>query len=433
MTRRSPAHLVSVTEVRMSPDLRLATVFVKPLLGANEEAVLKALRTNTAFFQKEVARRVVTKYAAKIRFRADESFDEGGKIDKLLRSPTSRRTRRRQEPTKSRMIDLGGAMAGDGCRAEPFAEHHRDALRAACAEDRDIWAIYANDFGPAGFDASIDLYIANPRNRTFVLFDGDELAGMSSFLGLDEGRQVVEIGGTYYRPHLRGTGLNRPHQGHDAAPRLRARHPPRRIPRRRPQPRSQAAMAKLGATREGVLRADRITWTGHVRDTVLFSILARRMAPPIRRWRGPRRLASVRRMVLLLLLAAALAASLTVQTGETWLFRIANGQPVAARRVDADRRSRARRNPRSPRRRMLGTTLTLLNNSADRLHLSRDAGRRRRQGDRRPRAASCRRTTGWRWKAGRRSRSRSGSATSSRPAPRTAADRWPSSISIMRR
>ena len=81
------SHLVSVTEVRMSPDLRLATVFVKPLLGANEEAVLKALRTNTAFFQKEVARRVVTKYAAKIRFRADESFDEGSKIDQLLRKP----------------------------------------------------------------------------------------------------------------------------------------------------------------------------------------------------------------------------------------------------------------------------------------------------------------------------------------------------------
>jgi len=80
------SHLVSVTEVRMSPDLRLATVFVKPLLGANEETVLKALRTHTAFFQKEVARRVTTKYAAKIRFRVDESFDEGGKIDSLLRS-----------------------------------------------------------------------------------------------------------------------------------------------------------------------------------------------------------------------------------------------------------------------------------------------------------------------------------------------------------
>lgn len=81
------SHLVSVTEVRMSPDLRHATVFVKPLLGQDEEVVLKALRTNTAFFQSEVARRVNTKYAAKLKFLADESFDEGGKIDKILRTP----------------------------------------------------------------------------------------------------------------------------------------------------------------------------------------------------------------------------------------------------------------------------------------------------------------------------------------------------------
>ena len=80
------AHSVSVTEVRMSPDLRHATVFVKPLLGQDEEVVLKALRTNTAYLQSEVARRVNTKYAAKLRFRADESFDEGGKIDQLLRA-----------------------------------------------------------------------------------------------------------------------------------------------------------------------------------------------------------------------------------------------------------------------------------------------------------------------------------------------------------
>jgi len=80
-------HSVSVTEVRMSPDLRHATVFVKPLLGADEEAVLKALRTNTAYLQSEVARRVNTKYAAKLKFLADESFDEGGRIDRLLRDP----------------------------------------------------------------------------------------------------------------------------------------------------------------------------------------------------------------------------------------------------------------------------------------------------------------------------------------------------------
>ena len=81
------SHMVSVTEVRMSPDLRHATVFVKPLLGQDEEEVLKALRTHTAFFQKEIARRVATKYAAKIKFLADQSFDEGGRIDQLLRDP----------------------------------------------------------------------------------------------------------------------------------------------------------------------------------------------------------------------------------------------------------------------------------------------------------------------------------------------------------
>ena len=81
------SHSVSVTEVRMSPDLKHATVFVKPLLGADEEAVLKALRTNTAYLQREVAKRVQLKYAAKLKFLADESFDEGGHIDKLLRDP----------------------------------------------------------------------------------------------------------------------------------------------------------------------------------------------------------------------------------------------------------------------------------------------------------------------------------------------------------
>jgi len=81
------SHSVSVTEVRMSPDLRHATVFVKPLLGSDEAEVLKALRTNTAYLQSQVARRVNTKYAAKLKFLADESFDEGSRIDTLLRDP----------------------------------------------------------------------------------------------------------------------------------------------------------------------------------------------------------------------------------------------------------------------------------------------------------------------------------------------------------
>jgi len=78
--------MVSVTEVRMSPDLRNATAFVKPLAG-DDQVVLKALRTDTAFLQSEVARTVNLKYAAKLKFLIDESFDEGGKIDTLLRTP----------------------------------------------------------------------------------------------------------------------------------------------------------------------------------------------------------------------------------------------------------------------------------------------------------------------------------------------------------
>jgi ribosome-binding factor A len=81
------AHSVSVTEVRMTPDLRRAAVYVKPLLGAQEDAVVSALKLNTAFFQREVAQRLGLKFAPKLSFRADESFDEADRIDRLLADP----------------------------------------------------------------------------------------------------------------------------------------------------------------------------------------------------------------------------------------------------------------------------------------------------------------------------------------------------------
>ena len=168
---------------------------------------------------------------------------------------------------------LGEPMSGDGCRAELFSEQHRDALRTACAEDLGIWPIYAVNFGPPDFDKTIDAFSSRPDVHTFVLFEGDELAGMSSFISIDEGRQCLEIGGTYYRPHLRGSGFNRRikdmmlKRAFDSG----IRRVEFRVDSR--NERSQAAMKKLGAVREGVLRADRITWNGHVRDTVLFAIL----------------------------------------------------------------------------------------------------------------------------------------------------------------
>mgnify|MGYP000064772203 CR=1 FL=1 len=78
---------IAVTEVRMTPDLRNAKAYVKPLLGDDEATVLKALRTNTAFFQKEVAQRLGLKFAPKLNFQPDESFDEAERIEKLLSDP----------------------------------------------------------------------------------------------------------------------------------------------------------------------------------------------------------------------------------------------------------------------------------------------------------------------------------------------------------
>ena len=81
------AHSVSVTEVRMTPDLRNATAYAKPLLGEDEGEVLKALRTNTAFFQREVAKRLGLKFAPRLQFKPDESFDEAERIERLLSDP----------------------------------------------------------------------------------------------------------------------------------------------------------------------------------------------------------------------------------------------------------------------------------------------------------------------------------------------------------
>jgi ribosome-binding factor A len=78
---------IAVTEVRMTPDLRNATAYVKPLLGTDEDEVITALRQNTAYLQREVAKRLGLKFAAKLKFKPDESFDEADRIEKLLSDP----------------------------------------------------------------------------------------------------------------------------------------------------------------------------------------------------------------------------------------------------------------------------------------------------------------------------------------------------------
>jgi len=80
-------HIITVPEVRMSPDLKLATVYVMPLGGRDTDVVIAALERNKKFLRGEVARRVNLKFAPDIRFRVDERFDEAERIEKLLRTP----------------------------------------------------------------------------------------------------------------------------------------------------------------------------------------------------------------------------------------------------------------------------------------------------------------------------------------------------------
>lgn len=79
-------HIVTVPEVRMSPDLKLATAYVMPLGGQDEKPVLAALEKHRKVLRSEVARRINLKFAPDLRFRRDESFDEAARIDALLRS-----------------------------------------------------------------------------------------------------------------------------------------------------------------------------------------------------------------------------------------------------------------------------------------------------------------------------------------------------------
>lgn len=162
---------------------------------------------------------------------------------------------------------------------EPLAERHREGLRSACAEDADIWTIYPLSYAGEQFDPSFDRLRDGPPQRCgyAILWQGD-LVGMTAWIEHGAPGHSVEIGNSYIVPRLRGTGLNgrlkRLMLDHAFATGLmRVAFKVDELNRR-----SQAAVLKLGCVKEGVLRAERIIWTGRVRNTVLFSILAHEWA-----------------------------------------------------------------------------------------------------------------------------------------------------------
>lgn len=173
------------------------------------------------------------------------------------------------------MLDRLYAQLADGdLGLVKLAEAHREALRAVCAADADIWTIYSSSFGPDHFDASFDVLTGRGGRMPYAIIDAGRLIGMTAWLRPDVSAQTVEVGNSYLHPDARGTGANRRVKTLmlDHAFAVGIRRIEFRIDER--NTRSQAAVARLGGVKEGVLRAERITWTGYVRDTGLWSLLA---------------------------------------------------------------------------------------------------------------------------------------------------------------
>lgn len=177
-------------------------------------------------------------------------------------------------------------LAQDDIRLEPLADAHADALRRAAAEDPEIWQIYSYSLLGEGFDRWWGNAATGRTGwRYWAILWRGRLVGCTGVWPEDRTPGVVELGGTYLRPDARGTPVNRTAKWlllgflfdcgfHRVEFRVDDRNR-----------RSQAAVLKLGAVRDGILRHHKITHNGHVRDTHVFAILDRdwaRIEPALR-------------------------------------------------------------------------------------------------------------------------------------------------------
>ena len=178
-----------------------------------------------------------------------------------------------QPPMNLKFIPLTGRFLS----LEPFAPHLKDEVRVAVDCDADSWAIMPVNPTGEGFDAYWSAACGAPPNQRMAYairrHSDDRVVGMSTYYTELVSQGGVSIGTSFLHPDARG-GVANPemkllmlaHAFDCGAARVQFKVDTRNR-------RSQAAVAKLGAVREGVLRRDRITWTGYIRDTVMFSIL----------------------------------------------------------------------------------------------------------------------------------------------------------------
>jgi RimJ/RimL family protein N-acetyltransferase len=162
-------------------------------------------------------------------------------------------------------------------RLEPLSEAHKEGLRAACAADPEIWLkLYPFSMLDEHFEPAWRRMLEGRlqgQSQTYAVLHEGRCVGMTSFIDIEPRWGTVEIGGTYYEPRVRGGAVN------PAAKRLMMGHAfdggAGRVQLKVDalNARSRAAVLKLGAVQEGILRRDRVTWTGRLRDTVVFSVL----------------------------------------------------------------------------------------------------------------------------------------------------------------
>jgi len=167
-------------------------------------------------------------------------------------------------------------LTAGGVRLAYLDETHREALRAACAADPAIWTdIYSYSMLGDAFDRW--WRCENGRTAAWISFavlDAGRVVGVTNYLNIVAADDTLEIGGTYIEPDARGTGVNRAMKllMLDNAFAAGARRIEFRVDAI--NGRSRAAVTKLGANLDGILRQHRRVWTGRLRDTCVFSILA---------------------------------------------------------------------------------------------------------------------------------------------------------------
>ncbi len=166
-------------------------------------------------------------------------------------------------------------LPGRFIRLMPLGPEHDAELKAACDADPEIWSLYPINMAGEGYApwrASVDTRAASGAAVPFAIEQDGRCVGVTLHM-LDTPNRRTEIGNTYLHPAVRGGMVNPESKllmlrhafacgAHSVALRVDALNM-----------RSRGAVTKLGAHQDGILRGDRVTWTGRIRDTVIFSIL----------------------------------------------------------------------------------------------------------------------------------------------------------------